>query len=729
MVSIKGQVFSFTDISIGFRTGTPLLAWISLAVLIGLAVWLYRRTNPPLPAWLRLLLGALRIGAVALLMLALLEPVVSYSREYERTRRVLALIDHSASMDRQELGATRAARVDSLQQIETFRDLESSVELTTRYFGADLSASPVQVDRSSTALGDILFEADQQQLTAPADYWLLIGDGRSNAGRDPVDVAPRLRTAVIAVDMAIDVGAFDIRLADLDYDPVQFVGQSTEITARLSWHNASGKEALIELRQGNRALTQTRYTIGQEGGFGDVALTYAPTDPGQHLLEIAIVPLDGEETTDNNSRTISVKVLKSRLLVLLATSRPDYEVGFFKRYLDQSDKYDVDLVVTAPVSGNLGGRLPERQTELNRYDLVVLHDPDPQQLESSRTLLASYLADKGGGLWVMMGERFAARGPVAWFNAMLPFFQSARREIQYAQFDGEPAEGQLFHPAVRLAESRAAIRDVWLSMPPFGTLVPCDSADPNAVMLAFVGGGSPWARLPILGYKRVGPGKVLASAAGPYWPWGFVTLGLGHGAETYQALVNGAAEWLTVTDDFDPVRIGPDKQVFTRGETVRFSGFAGDLGFRPIEGATGSVSLQSRGSDDRFERDLLELGEGRYRADFEQLPPGEYSYEAFIEHGGRELKRTTGAIQIESFSLEEFDQSGNPQVLRAIAGQTGGSYHTFREFEQALASIDIAPAVETVEGKITFFNKLWLLLMFIGLLAMEWLLRKLNHLV
>lgn len=715
--------------SIGFRTGTPTLAWISLAVLVILSVWLYRRTNPPLPVWLRIALASFRIGAVVLLMLALLEPVIGFSREFQRARRVLLLVDHSASMEREELGKTRSARVDSLLASRTFRAFESSVELTTRYFGADLSASPVQVDRSGTALGDVLLEADQMQLTAPADYWILVSDGRSNAGRDPSAVALRLRSPTVAIDAAVDVGAFDVRLADMEFDPIQFVGQKSDIMARLNWHNAEGRDAIVELRQNTRVLSQARLAIGEEGGFGDVTLEYTPTEPGQQLLEVAIVPIEGEETTDNNARTISVKVLKSRLMVLLVTAQPDYEVGFLKRYLDQSDKYDVDLVVTATAAGNLSGRIPDRQTELNRYDLIILHDPDPQLLESRRPLFESYLADKGGGLWVMMGERFASRGPVDWFNSLLPFSQSVRRAIQYTQFEGEPSESQLFHPTVRLADDRAAIRRIWTDMPPFGMLVPCDSADPHGVMLAFVAGGNVWSRLPILGYKRVGPGKVLASSAGPFWPWGFVTLGLGKSADTYAAFVGGTAEWLTVTDDFDPVRIAPDKDVFTRGETVRFSGFAGDLGFRPIDGATGSVTLNERAGSGRYEMDLQELGEGRYRAEFSQLPPGEYAYDAFIEKGGRELKRATGAVRVESFSLEEFDQSGHPQALRAVAGRTAGAYYSFREFDLALASMKTTPVVEKVEGQVTFFNKLWLLLVFIGLLAAEWFIRKLNHLV
>ncbi|MBD3403508.1 hypothetical protein GF420_11475 [candidate division GN15 bacterium] len=722
-------MFSLTDIAVDFQTGTPVLAWLALIVLIALSIYLYRRTNPPLPVWLRLILGVLRAGAVIVLMALLLEPVISYSSEFERSRRVSILVDHSLSMDREEIGSTRAARVDSLLNTPDFRQLSDQLSVSRYHFGAELQASPNEVNRDKTAIGDALYELDQQEIAQPADYWLLLSDGRSNAGREPPTVVPGLTTPVVTVDMAIDVGNFDLRLADVSFNPVQFVGQQGEIDVRLNWHNAAGREALVELREGNRTLTQRRLSIEEEGGFGDLTLDYTPTDPGQKLLEVAIVPLEGEETTDNNARTISMKVLKSRLLVLLVSAEPDYEIGFLKRFLDNSDKYDVDLVVTAGSAGNLSGRIPDRQTELNRYDLIVLHDPDPLRLESRRPLLQSYLADKGGGLWVMMGERFAARGPVDWFNAWLPFYQSARRSIEYTEFQGEPVEGQLFHPAVRLADSRAAIRETWANLPPFAALVPADSADPNGVILANVASGNRWSRFPILGYKRIGPGKVIASAAGPFWRWSFVTRGLGEPSDNYDKFVEGVTSWLTITEDFDPVRIGPEKQVFTRGEPVRFDGFASDLGFRPIPGATGSVSLTGENETDQFEADLIELGDGRYRAEFTGVPPGTYQWEGRLEKDGRELKESEGVIQVESFSLEEFDQSGDPQTLRTIAQLSGGSYHTFREFDEALRTIETEQVVETVQGEFTLFNKMWLLLLFVGLLSVEWLLRKLNHLV
>jgi hypothetical protein len=633
-------------------------------------------------------------------------------------------------MDREEGDMSRAGRVDSLMAAGVFERLADSVDLTRYYFADGISENADDLSREKTALGEAIYELQQEQIVRPADEWLLLSDGNSNAGREPASVVRGFKTPIVTVDMAQDVGNFDVRLAEVDFNPVTFVGQPTEIQARIGWHNAANRDVILELRSKGRPLTQERFSIDEESGLGDIILEYVPAEPGQQLLEVAIVPMDGEETTDNNSRTFSQKVLKSRLLVLMVSRQPDYEVGFLKRFFDASDKYDVDLVVTDNKAGNLSGSFPQRQEELNRYDLVILHDPDPARLDARKDIIKSYLADRGGAIWVMMGKDFANRGPIDWFDALLPFFQDRRRDLAYLEFTAEPAEGNLFHPAIRLADDRAAIRQTWSEQPPFETLVPCNVEDPDGTVLAYsppLLGVTKW---PVLGYKRTGPGKLVASAATPFWPWKFVNAGLGNDPDVYNRFVEGVTSWLTITDDVDPIRVVPEKRVFTRGEEVRFDGFAFDLGFRPIPDVTGSVTLRPESQDEEsYEADLLETGEGTYEAVFKQLPPGTYRYEAMMEKGGQELKRTTGRIQVETFSLEEFDQSGDPTTLRAIARLSGGSYHAFQDFDDAVRSIPLTPIAESEHGELVLFNQFWLLILFIGALSVEWMVRKLNHLL
>ncbi len=723
-------MFGLTHVSVDFLTHWPLLVSLALILLLSLAAYLYYRTNPPLPLPIRIVLVVLRVIAILALAAALLEPVISYSREFTRPRRMALLLDRSASMERVESGKSRQARLDSLLSDAEFAQLSKSVSIEPWYFGDNLVASAGDVKRDRTALGDALDQLKSRSMSSPADLWLLFSDGRSNSGHAPSEAATGISVPVMAVNIASDLGSFDVALENVDYNPVLFVGQQTEIKVKINWRNAVGKSLKAQLLKGERALSEATLNVSEAAGKGEMTLKYTPAEPGQELLQVSLPPVESEETNANNVRTLSLKVLKSRLSVLLVAQRPDYEVGFLRRTLVQSNKYDVDLKVTGPKAGNLAGRFPANQTELNRYDLVILYDPDPREYESKQPLLKSYLSEKGGAVWVLYGEQFAARGPVETFNKLLPFYQLSPTRVEYAEFRGEPSEANLFHPAVRIADDRGAIRDAWGKLPPFQSLVRCTAIDPQAVLLATMADPNPNSpRVPILGFKRFGPGKLFASAALPFWTWGFADIGASGSGANYPKFLDGVSRWLTTKDDFDPVRIMPEKEIFTRGEPVRFDGLAYDQGYRPITAVTGLVRLTQADGASPIEADLVEQGEGKYQATFDQVTPGTYRYAATMSKDGSELKRNEGNIVVEKFSLEEFDQSGDPATLMAVARLSGGSFYGYKQFASALAAIDRKPINEAVKGELVLWNKVWLLLFFIGALSLEWGLRKFNQLI
>ncbi len=722
-------MFGVKDLAVELLTDSPVLVALSLIVLVALSVYIYRRTNPPLPRWLRLTLGGLRITAVILLFLALFEPVVSYTHEYVRPRRIAVVLDESLSMNKVENERPRRSRADSLLSGATYENLTRTTEVSTYFFGGSLDRSPGKIDSTRTALGDALFELDKLQMAEPHDYWLVVTDGNSNSGRKPLDVAPSLSTPVISIDITGGQGSFDIGVGEVEFNPVMFVGRPAEIRVRLNWRNAEGKTIDVRLIDSVRTVDDEQLAVTQEGGIGEVTLRYVPDVPGQKLLSISVPPQENEESIGNNSRTISVKVLKSRMMVLVVSDAPDYEVGFLKRLLSGSDRYEVDLLATGGKAGNLGGRFPSAQTELNRYDLIILHDPDPADYNGRQEILQSYLAERGGALWVMMGPQFAARGPVPWFNDLLPFCQTGAMPVQYVDQRADPMESHLFHPAIRLADDQSTIRETWAALPPFEVIVLCDSVAADGVVLAESSRRNPEGAPPALGYRRHGPGKVFASAVLPFWPWGFVNLGFGEDDAGYRRFIEGTVGWLTVKDDFEPIRVKPEKEVFTRGEPVAFHGFAFDLGYRPLPGVTGAVELTGGPENEEFQRDLVGVGEGNFRAAFDNLAPGRYTYAARMEKENQVLRVDSGAILIESFSLEEFDQSGDPATLAALSQATGGTYYTYDQFDRVLNDLSLEEVTLSNRREFSFWNQLWMLIALIGALSLEWFLRKANQLV
>lgn len=722
-------MFGFESLSIDFLADRQWLIWLSLIGLAGLTFWLYRHTNPPVKPYLKVILAGLRFLSILALVGVLLEPVVSFSREYKRKPKLVVLTDQSGSMDRVEEGKSRSARIDSLYSSASFSKLRDQVELEFYRFAGELEIEPNQLRTDRTALGGALEELNRRLLPDPADYWLLVTDGNSNWGPEPISVVQGLDQPIMTIDAAIVPALFDIGIEKIEHNQVLFAGQRAEIEVKLGWHHASDKSVSVQLTNGGNLLDEQRLNIQQETGFGVIKLGFIPTKPGRQMLSIKLRSV-GDSDEANNSRAIAVKVLKSKLSILMVSQKPDYELSFLKRFLQRSSKYDIDLRVLNPSAGNLAGQFPTRQAELNRFDLLILHDVDPRLIGGTSELIQSYLRDKGGAIWVQIGQSMAEAGTPAWLGELMPFYQSRSQGAQFREFHGEPSEDQLFHPVVRLADSRSGIRQAWSEVPPFQMMVPSDRVDPEATILVSApGSGRGVERVPVIGFKRTGPGKLVASSASPFWKWEFYSDRFGGDDRKYALFVEGMISWLTIPEDYDPVRVTPAKEIFTRGEEVSFEGIAYDQGYRAINGVNILVKIINDSTGEAFETDLLEIKEGAYEGSLSSVPSGTYRFSGRVEKEGRLLKESKGLIRVEKFSVEEYDQDGKPELLKQLARKTGGKYIRVDQFDELISEIDLTLIEESQTGEASLWNNFWLLVIFVSSLALEWIVRKINHLL
>jgi hypothetical protein len=369
--------------------------------------------------------------------------------------------------------------------------------------------------------------------------------------------------------------------------------------------------------------------------------------------------------------------------------------------------------------------VPTRSEELNKYDLLVFYDIVPGKLKSRRDIVETYLRDKGGSLLVFLGANYLMDSPFRWLDEFLPFAAVSRRaKPLYFKYNGLPMENYLFHPAVHLSDNRRGIREVWQNLPHFEALVPVDSIMPNAEVLVTANIGMGEDNPPLIGVRTIGRGKVTATAAMPFWHWAFYGYGLGEDDRLYRKFFDGLVNWLTISEDTDPVQITPDKNIYTRGEKIVFSAQVFDLGFRAINGASGYIALIKDGTVDSIVAQLLEVGEGTYHADFELVPAGRYRYYGVVEKDSKRLKEADGHLMVESYSVEEFRRKSDFETLAGIARITGGHYAHLENADSLFRRIDTTRIQIATQNEITLWNKIWLLVLFILALGSEWFIRK-----
>jgi hypothetical protein len=191
-------------------------------------------------------------------------------------------------------------------------------------------------------------------------------------------------------------------------------------------------------------------------------------------------------------------------------------------------------------------------------------------------------------------------------------------------------------------------------------------------------------------------------------------------------------EWLSSREDDRPVRVVPVRDLFEGGESVEFMGQVYDESLNPVSNATVEVTVTDTGGT-AYPYVMQPFGNGRYSLDAGTFPEGTYRFEAHASVDERVLGSDDGAFAVGSLTLEYKETRANAALMRQIAQRSGGSFidpGQIETFTQGLAARGaFAPVIVEREEEVELRRRYIFLALVIGLLTVEWLVRKRSGMV
>lgn len=729
---------------IDFLAGNSGLVWvILLCLLFWVASYLYyRRTTPPQSKLVRSVLLFLRIVSLSALFLSLAQPVLKMTSLKTIKKKGAVLVDRSHSMTLPLNGSgteIRSGVVNDLLSGNMFAPLRDNLDL--EYFA--LAESLTVAESTETLTGtatDFGAAFDKLKMISSLnrhDYVFLLSDGRVTLGDNPKASAASFGRPIHTIAIGDSIRKDDIALTDLTYNKIMYVGKKSEIEAEIAQSGIAGDQLNLRLSQNGRILTQISVTAPGDGKSGRHKLSLTPTQPGKMIVNVAISGGESDQNLANNSRTIVLNVLKSRLELLLYSSSLNQEYAFLKRFLNGRPEYAVTSVIDAPgmkadVSLRLGQRFPNSLEKLNRYDLIIMIDPNLSRLNNQVNNITSYLSERGGGLLVLAGENYFDSAPNSRLEKIFPLAVSSWKTggIMYGDYNLVPDARMIFHPALKLADAREEIYERWQNQPPFKQILPIDSLRSSAVTLAYYNSASDRLKSCGLAYRRLGPGKILFSTASPFWHWAFYPIGVGGDAVLYADFFEAVIRWLTISDESDRINFKPVSELFQNGEQTIFSGTAYDMGFRPITGGSGDLIIVSSAGDSSLTRILPDpTRSAGYIAEVGILPPESYSYRAELFAEDIRLGRFEGKFAVSAIDRELAFGSVDWNLLSEMSSNSGGQFATYKDISPIIEGIDTKPTSIEESNEYRLWDNLVMLLIILVALCAEWIIRKQRQLL
>ena len=501
-----------------------LVLWIALAAIVLIAgLLLLGRARG----------GAVRVAALALILLALANP--SFTREEREPLSSVAavVIDKSPSQGfgerSRETEQAREALVNSLKQI---KGLEVRVVEAgqadgetdgTKLFGALSSAlSDVPTDRVAGAfmitdgrVHDIPANAGALGFTAPV-HALVTGRKDERDRRIAISAAPR----------------FGI------------VGQTQTITYRLDDQGVSGDRAKVVVRRDGEVINERTLLSGQTANI-DIDIKHA----GPNIVEIEASALENELTLVNNRAVVAIDGVRDKLRVLLVSGEPHAGERTWRNLLKSDASVDlVHFTILRPPEKQDGTPINELsliafptrelfQQKINEFQLIIFDRYARQGVLPIAYFdnIARYVR-AGGAVLVSAGPDYASTTSI-WRTPLDSVLPAEPVGVTEKPFYAHLSDAGKRHPVTRGLEGSASEPPHWARF--FRTVETRNAVSPP-VMTGADG-------KPLLLLSRFGEGRVALLLSDHIWLWarGY------EGGGPHLDLLRRMSHWLMKQPDLD----------------------------------------------------------------------------------------------------------------------------------------------------------------------------------
>jgi hypothetical protein len=733
--------------ALSFSESVALLIALIVAALL-FALWVYRHTVPEITRRRRITLVTLRALALAVLLFLLFEPVLNLQNSEEILPRVAVLIDDSRSMTVEDGGVQRGSLLRDFVASDAYTSLEGSGIKAPARFAAklypmqEITPDSLRFDGGESDISRALQEAWEAGAEENLRSVVLVTDGVFTAGKNPLYAARALGVPVHVVAVGDSTEKKDVLVSRVLANSIAYLESTLPVDVTVRSAGFDGRRTTVRLLDGKRTVGTQEVELRPGVNEYPVRFEWTPEEEGVRRLTVRVDAVPGELTERNNSRSFFVKVLKSRMTIVIVAGAPSPDVSLLQREL-RKDKNIVTQLYVRKSGGSWYEGGPTAQTFLDADCVILAGFPssggaaDAAAGEVSDAPAAPTGADVAV-LRQIAGAMETRRVPLFLLPSRTTSYGALRQGLDawlpYEIVQSRGQETQVFFETAKDVRGNPILStglpaDIWPELPPLFKTESSFRARAGSDVLGTMKLNNISFDEPLLLTRKLNRSKVLAWTAYGLWRWELAYDVLD--GNVPGVLISNAIRWLTTREDDKRVRIRPAKEFFDSGDEVELLGQVYNESYEPVDNAAVTVAIR-KGEEVR-ELLLSPQGNGRYAGSIDLTDEGDYSYRGVAEIEGRELGSDEGRFSVGELNIEFQDTRMNNVLLRQIAAETGGSYRLIDEAgglpEAVQGSGEFISTERLVKRDIQLWNLVWLLALAVLLFAVEWYLRKQSGLI
>ena len=616
-----------------------------------------------------------------------------------------------------------------------------------------------------TRIGDSIYEAVNDLRGETISAVVLFSDGRDNGGvLRPEEAAIRLAKRGFPIH-AVGVGNAeepkDLRVFGLDIAEVVLEGDLVPVDFNIISDGFEGTDVRARLLARERSAASARFrpvrspTVVKLKGNGEVQpvrMEFRPRRAGKFIYRVEVEYLEGELFAENNVEEKAVTVLSQKIKVLYVEYPPRWEYRYLTWGITRDPTMEAHVLLLSSdpkfIQESSSGvtpvaYFPLRKEELFSYHVVIIGDVREDTFtQEQKEWLVEFVEQVGGGVIFVAGPWYM---PQRYQGDPLERLFPVELEDSGPDIMDDGYYAKVFHllltpegkehPVMQLVGNPDDNRKLWQkghysSLPGFYWYARAKGLKRGGVALA-VHEEDKNLKLqprPIFAYQQLGRGRTFISLVDSTWRWRRMVGNAWFYRFWGQVIrFTSIGRLLGKTPRFT---LSTDQREYTLGGQVRIQARVLDREFKPTREEEVKIFLQREGARDNERREVI-AGQIAARPEY---------YEATIEAnelGSHRVWLEDREREVASFGYRVVVpqlESAEPQMdrprLQQIAALSKGNYYELDEAARIPDNVDLYVRPIPISSESTpLWDSTWFLLLFVAIITLEWILRKVFRLL
>ncbi len=680
---------------------------LCLALGLAYALLLYYRdkTFREQAKWLTRVMGFIRFLTVSLVCLLLLSPLLkSLITEIKKPVIVLAQDQSESVLADLDTVAVESYKT-SIRQLR--QELSEDYDLKEYAFGNEVREGidfefKDKVSNLSEALKSIYDLYSNQNLGAV----ILATDGIYNEGSNPIYASTKLAAPIYTVALGDTTPKRDLVLKRVFHNKIAYLDDKFSIQIDVAAQNCQGSQSTLSVSKMTggsfNQLKTIPLTIDRNDYFNTQEVILDADRSGVQRYRIRLSQVNGEVTTINNTKDIFVDVLDARQKILLLANSPHPDISAIKQSISTNKNYEV---TTAYIS--------QQNIDPSAFDFVVLHQL-PSKTNNASAVLRQLYEKRIPRLYILGTQ--SAYGSISKIQPMINIVSNGNNtnDVQAKVSDNFT----LFNLRENLASELPKFAPL---LAPFGDF----KENANTEVLLYQRIGKIDTKYPLLLFGEQNDIKMGVLCAEGIWKWRLFNFLQNGSHELFDELLGKSIQYLSLKEDKRKFRVSLSKNIFNDNEPIIFDAELYNESYELINDPDVSLTItDGDGKDFNYTFNKTPRG---YTLNAGYFPAGNYKFRGQVMNSGKQLVYN-GQFSVQPIQLEIYETTADHRLLNLISAKHGGQMIQPSGLNQ-LASLlknkeTVKPVVYQTSKTRPVINIKWIFFLLLGLLTLEWFLRR-----